>query len=205
MKKSIALGLLGLAAAAAPSFGQGYIWLDNYSSGTDPMLAYWPGVPANGVSGALGSGGLSSAWTVGFYWAPGNISIVQAGGWDMPDATLTLATGLGSTAQVAGSAFGWLGYYGSPVPFDSGSTANTTLTLEIVVYPTSAGSYVDAPFRYHSFPFTMPTVASNSPAPVYTGDYMGPFIAFPVSPEPTTVAFAALGGLALWLMRRRKA
>src|ERR1017187_6075214 len=100
MKKSLVLGILGLATAAVTSYGQGYITLDNYNGG--PLLTYGAGVPANGVSGALGSGGLNGSWTVGLYFVGGTSGLSQAAGTGMPDASLILGTGVGSTIGVAG-------------------------------------------------------------------------------------------------------
>ena len=207
MKKSFVLGVLGLAMAAVSSLGSGYIFLDNYISGTAPMITYGYGWPMNGVSGPLAPFGspLNNAWTVGFYWAPGNTGLNQSFGSGMPDASLTLATGIGSTAQVAGwQVFNEAGYYDAIQAFNSGSTLNTTLTLEIVVYPTVAGSYAAALYRMHSAAFTMPTGAATSPSLPSTGDYMpGVLGIFPV-PEPSALALAGLGGLALWLLRRKE-
>lgn len=205
MKKSIILGIISLAAGVATAYGQGYIMLDNYFNLDAPVI-YGPGIPANGVSGALGTpgAGLSSAWTVGLYWAPGTTGLSQAAGWGMPDASLTLGTGLGSTVVMATqNAPGFPGYYSSIHPFNSGSTLNTTLTLEIVVYPTAAGSYANASYRIHSAAFTMPTAAVTSPDPPSTGDYM-PGQLFQ-TPEPTTLALGGLGLAALMLARRNKA
>jgi hypothetical protein len=208
MKKSTVLGILGLAVAAASAFGQGYITLDNYMSGTDPIITYGAGVPLNGVSGALGTvgAGLNNAWTVGLYWAPGTLALYDPAGCGMPNASLILGTGVGSTAAVAGfEVFGCPGYYSSISAFNTGSTANTTITLEIVVYDTAGGSYAAASYRMHSAAFTMPTFAATSPYPICVGDYMPGTLSLLLIPEPTALALAGLAGLSLWLMRRKKA
>ncbi|HEV2437656.1 MAG TPA: PEP-CTERM sorting domain-containing protein [Verrucomicrobiae bacterium] len=209
MKKSILLGIVALGAAAATSYGQGYITLDNYAS-AGTLVTYGDALtPANGVSGAMGGIGspLSSAWTVGLYFVGGTSGLVQAAGSDMPDASLALGTGLGSTAQVAGSSvFGNPGYFNSPTAFNSGSTLNTTITLEVVVYDTAGGSYANAQYRGHSHAFAMPTVGATSGSPSFTGaNGMGGIEVFQVIPEPTTMALGGLGLAALMLVRRKKA
>ncbi len=67
----------------ASSFGEGVIALDNYFSHSGlggPVITYEFGWPANGVSGATGSGGLGSAFTEGLYYAVGAISIIDPAG-----------------------------------------------------------------------------------------------------------------------------
>ena len=201
MKKSLILGIVSLAASVATSYGQRVITLDNYSSQTDPMLIYGPDTPANGISGMLGSGGLINSWTVGLYWAAGTTGLSQAAGFDLPDVSLTLGTGGGSTVVVATqNALGMPGYYGSITAFNIGPS--TTVTLEIVVYDTAAGSYANAAYRVHSAAFSMPTVSVTSGSPIYTGDYM-PGQLFQ-TPEPTTLALGGLGLASLLLFRRKQ-
>ena len=212
MKKSLLFGIVSLVAAAAASFGQGYITLDNYYSGNHgpgTMPVYGPEVLANGVSGPLGEigTGLSSAWTVGLYWAAGVTGLSQGSGYDLPDPSLALGTGIGSTTQVAGpSVGGQPGFFSSFAAFNTGSTLNTMITLEIVVYPTAAGSYSNAPYRLHSPAFSMPTVSAASGDPAYTGAYMPPgafFWAVEI-PEPAALALGGLGFAALTLFHRKK-
>ena len=118
MKKTLLFGMinLGIGVAALHAQTYRYISLDNYNSGTALPVVYIDGIPANGVSGSLGmpGGGLSSAWTVGLYWAAGTIGLSQGPGSDMPAPSLTLGTGIGSTAQIANfSVSGQPGYYSS--------------------------------------------------------------------------------------------
>jgi hypothetical protein len=207
MKKSLLFGIIGLAAGVFTAHGQGYVTLDNYSSGINPPVTYWTldppffDVPANGVSGAGGEGPLSSAWTVGLYYIGGTVSLIDPPGYGIPIAPLVLATGPGSTAVIGTQSVGGNpGYFDSIFSFNTGSTLNTTITAEVVVYPTVDGSYANATYRIHSAPFTMPTVAATSGSPIYVGDYMTPFTP---SPEPTTLALTGLG-LGTLLMFRRK-
>jgi len=207
MKKTLLFGIVSLSIGLTTSYSQ-YILLDNYFnlSGHSLPVVYGNNMPANGVSGALGApgAGLNSAWTIGFYWAAGTTGLSQGPGWDIPHASLTLATGIGSTAQVAGdSVFGEPGYYSSIPRWNSGSTLNTTLTLEIVVYDSADGSYASAHYRMHSAAFSMPTVNAISPTPSCTGDYM-PGVLFMI-PEPTTLALGGLGLASLLFLRRKPA
>jgi hypothetical protein len=206
MKKSVLLGIIGLAAGVATSYGQGYIQLSNYQS-TSTLLTYGAGVPANGVSGALGSGPLSTAWTVGLYFAPGQ-SITDPAGTGIPIAPLALGTGSGSTTPIGSpNAGGNPGYYASIPFFNTGLAAGATVTLELVAYPTIDGSYAGAGFRGHSAPFTETTVPVTSTTPPLTGvDMPGTLAVLPVAsvPEPTTLALAGLGGLASLIAMRRK-
>lgn len=160
----------------ATSYGQGYITLDNYSTGgvgSDAQITYGPGVPANGISGAVGSGGLNGAWTVGLYFVGGTVSITDPTGNGIPNAALALGSGTGSTIVMAGAnAFGNAGYYSSVPAFYTGSALNTTATLEVVVYDTADGSYLNAAYRGHSAPFSVTTVSASSGSPTYVGDFM---------------------------------
>lgn len=206
MKKSVLLGIIGLAAGVATSYGQGYLTLDNYSSGTDPAAIYGANVPANGITGANGSGALSiSAWTIGLYFVGGSSGLNQAAGNGMPDASLALGTGPGSTVPIGTeNATGNPGFYGALAAFNSGSTAFTTVTLEIVAYDSAASSYATAAYRGHSAAFSMSTVTATSPTPIYAGDFMPGILSVTPVPEPTTLALAGLGGLATLVMSRRK-
>jgi len=210
MKKSLVVGMLGLAAVAAPSFGQGYIWLDNYDShGGDggPLITYGSHVYLNGVSGAFGAVGvgLNSSWTVGIYFVEGTPSITDPAGIGFPDPRLSLGTGVGSTAQVASlSVFGAAGCFLAASCFNTGAPLGSVITAELVVYPTAAGSYAYAVCRGHSAPFVMAPVAPSAPQKPLVGDYFTGFSAQWI-PEPSILALAGLGGLSLWLLRRKKA
>jgi len=104
----------------------------------------------------------------------------------------------------AAAVFGILGEYSSTAVFNSGSTLNTTLTLEVVVYDAAGGSYAGALYRGHSAAFSMPTAGATSASFPETGASMPGTLSAGQVPEPTTLALAGLGGLALLLMRRKQ-
>src|ERR1700722_7855398 len=148
MKKSLILGILGLTAAAASSYGQGFINLDNYNSTPNPLVTYGASVPTNGVSGAFGTSGagLNRSWTVGLYFAVGNDvgSIGSDPGNGIPNATLTLGTGNFSTVSIFSSSFDTLGEFAAAEGWNSGSPVGTVLTVEVVAYDSAASSYATA-------------------------------------------------------------
>jgi len=207
MKKSLVIGILGLAAVAASSYGQGCIWLDNYLS-YGPIFTYGWGVPVNGVNGGLGSGGLNGSWIAGIYFTIGTPNITDPAGVRMPDAALSLGTGTGSTALFETSAFGTPGEFHASQPFNTGAPVGSTITLEIVAYDTADGSYAAALYRMHTAPFTMTTASLTNPVIPLVGDAMmaagiSGQVPVLISPEPGTLALVGLG-LAYLLMRRKK-
>jgi len=207
MKKSVLLGIVALGAVAVSAYGQGYVSLDNYLGG-GTLLTYGDAItPANGVSGAPGGIGnsLGTGWTVGLYFVGGTTGLSQGAGSGLPDSSLALGTGIGSTVGVADAGVGGqLGLYSSGPVFNSGSTANSTITLEVVVY--SGSSYATALYRGHSAAFSMPTAAATSASFPTTGASMpGTLSVVAVVPEPTTMALGGLGLASLLLFRRKQA
>lgn len=209
MKRSLILALLGAACSVSSSFGQGYIFLDNYFT-FGPDITYGAGVPVNGVSGTLATpgNGLQAGWTFGFYYALGNVTGSVAadpsGIWDPAQlgGGLALATGANSTAAFftstgfAGEATTGAGNYfqvpGTTVP-------GGTLTVMAVAY--SGSSYDNATYRGHSTAFTL--VTGNSTSPTVVGSAMPTFSVSQV-PEPSIFALAGVGAFAFLRLRRSK-
>jgi PEP-CTERM motif len=216
MKKSLMLGLLALGVSAASTLAQSVIKLDNYNS-AGPYVNYGEaGMPANGVSGASGAvgTGLQAGWTFGFYYALGNVTGTQ--GTD-PNSNpigipgtggfapgLTLASGSGSTAAFASSAFNNPGAAkaGSVfvIPGTSGNGAET-ITVMAVAY--NGADYASSSYRGHSSEFTLTTSSSTSTSPTLVGSGMPAFSVF-IVPEPSVFALAGLGAAGLMLIRRKK-
>jgi len=210
MKKSILLGIAGLALAGVTSYGQGFILIDNYSaSGSlqNAGVTYGAGVFANGVSGALGTvgAGLNGSWTVGLYFVTGTPSINDPAGNGIPASPLALGSGTGATTQVGSAAvLGTPGAFTAADSFAAAASAGTVVTVELIAYDTAGGSYANAAFRGHSNPFTVTTVAGNAQAPAYTPAPSWSVTPVAVVPEPTTLALAGLGGFGMLMALRRK-
>ncbi len=189
MKKKL-LGLLAGAAAVVASVqsvnAQGYVTLDNYSSG-GPQITYL-GSPA------------PNTFTVGLYYALGNqVGNVPADatGVAIPGGPLALATGGGATVQIAGS-----GYFFSIDPFAvPGSTPGSVATFSIVAY--NGADYASSLIRGHSSAFTVTLGTSTAVPAVITGNSM-PGFAVQAVPEPSAFALAGLGSAAMLIFRRRK-
>jgi len=201
MKKTLMLGLLGVALSSASSFAQGVVFLDNYNTG-GPNIVY--GAGAGGTQGsAVGAAG----WTVGLYYAPGSVLGATAGN-DVPGGPFVLGTGVGSTAVLAGPTTGsTAGQFLASGVFliDPVGAAGATFTIQVVAY--NGANYANSTIRGHSAAFTMTTSSSSAPTPNAVGSFMQGFSVLPVAvvPEPTTLALAGLGGMAFLVSRRRKA
>jgi hypothetical protein len=178
-------------------------FLDNYyTSGLD--VTYGAGY------GALTGTGLGAAWTMGLYYALGDVTgsvTADPSGAANPITLgpLTLGTGPGSAAAFYYSTFGLAGEAMAGNAFAVPGTASSggdLITLMIVAdngadysWPTSTG-------RGHSAAFTMTTSADNSPAPKSVGSVMPGFSVAIAIPEPSAYALACLSGC-VWCFVRR--
>jgi len=198
MKKKLLLSIFGLVTVS--SFGQGVIRLDNYNT-SGPSITYGAGF------GGLTGRGLGTGWTMGLYWALGDVTgSVAADPAGFADPTilgggLTLGTGLGSTTAIGY----WIpgqGYSGSAfVVSGTASAGGDLITLMITAY--NGVDYASSVNRGHSAAFTLTTSANSSPSPVITGTAMPAFSIYLI-PEPSTIIFACLGGSAWLFFHRRR-
>lgn len=206
MKKSLILGILGLAMGVATSYGQGQITLDTYlSSSYGSEITYSP---------SLGGGNVTGGLYVGLYYGPANSDIsgsvvADPTGTALPtDLNAQFLLGSGDGAVVNGWVNGL--FYnqlngGSSSSFQiqaSGATQNF-YTLMVVVYDNVLG-YDQSSIRGHSSAFYMQagntTVAGSGDVGV---GGMQPFSVYAV-PEPSTLALAGLGGFGMLMAFRRK-
>jgi hypothetical protein len=212
MKRKILASILGVAAmvAASTTYGQGKVNLNNYN-GTGNQILY-SGNIAGGTTGAgIAGNGTVPVWTIGFYYALGDVTgSVAADGTGTKDpstlgGSLGFATGSpGDTTTItAGNGKPGGGYFTSvPDAVISGWTSGT-VTFEVVAY--SGADYNSSGFRGHSAAFTLLPADSTSTAPRISSinGGMPGFSVFAV-PEPSTFALAGLGAAALMAFRRKK-
>jgi hypothetical protein len=209
MKKSLVLGILGLAVGVVSSYGQGAMFLDNYFSSTfNPVY----------LSAALGGGLVPGGFTASIYYdhtANQNITgsiTADPSGTALPgslNALLVAATGVGSTAPFFTNPT-LAGYFSATDSYliqpGSLNPAQGYYTIMVVAY--NGATYDTSSIRGHSAAVYVQDAAPS----VGNGGAIGTF--FPASapmftvasvPEPTTLALGTLGGLGLLLFRRKQA
>lgn len=195
MKKTLVATIIGLGVVAS-TFAQGRIVLDTYSTSPYPQITYGAG------SGGPLNTPVNTAWTVGLYYAVGNIvgSIApDPSGVALPSdlGALTLATGVGSTAPIVAT-----GWFTTTSPFSvPGTSADVSQAVTVMVVAYNGASYASSLVRGHSQAFSITTDVLGSGTSV--GSLMNSFQVLPV-PEPSTFALAGLGLASLLIFRRRK-
>jgi hypothetical protein len=223
MKKSLVLGILGLATAAVTSYGQGAVFLDNYFQSTfNPIL----------VQNGLFSHEfipIPAGWTVGLYYDPtpnqNIVAAVNAAEAADPmgvadphslNAALVAATGPGSTAPILSD---FPGYFQASSSFmiQPGATTPAQASYTIVVVAYNGSSYMagnTAMRGYSQAVFIQDAFPSIADGTADIGNFFpkgssytetAPMFEIWIVPEPDTLALAGLGGLSLWLLRRKKA
>jgi PEP-CTERM motif len=180
MKKSILIAVLGVAACAATSYGQGFVVMNSYG--------------ANGGLGAVtslqGGGPVGATFTAELYFAlgtvsdPGNSGPVS--GLFTPIASSIINYDANGDGYFQGGTITVPGYVSGPISF------------EILAIGGNASGRSSA--------FTESSVTSSAAAPPsFFGDNGTGMPSFVVPvPEPTTLALAGLGGLASLVALRRK-
>lgn len=147
MKKSIVLGVLGLATAAVSSYGQGIVTLDNYGTSSGNPIFY---------STALGGGRIPAGFSVQLYYDPtanqnivGSIAADPTGTGDPSslNPALIAATGPGSTAPIinAGEFLTATSFLIQPNP---ATPPQNSYTIMVVAY--NGSGYDASTIRGHS-------------------------------------------------------
>jgi len=177
MKRSLAITSGILSIACATCFGQGYIAFSNSGDFTDAPVTYDESTGMGGVSVGDGfSAGLQYQIGDGpLIWAP--LSVPFGGG----EGTLAGAYFDGGTLMIPG-------YVSGPISF--------------IVVGFNGADYESSLIRGASTLFTLPSISTSSETPTEFGPALGAFTVS-IVPEPSALAFAALGLAALMAARRR--
>jgi len=208
MNTVLIISILGLAASANPSFGQGYIRFDNYNSnnGIGFPTTYGAGIP--GYTMGLG---VTSGWTAGLLYSL--TPITETATTSPADAAASL-NGAWSVAAISAvyqsPTVGYLpGFFAGPNFILPDGVVGQVVYFVVIAFQTgaagadSAAQYVNSTVRGHSQSFT--GVLHWLPNGPIAMDNMGTFQVFPV-PEPGTLGILAFGGLLLgwrWLKSSR--
>jgi len=220
MKKIIAIAVVAAAFATTGAFGQGY-----FTVSTGKSVAF-DGFSTAGTSLLDTKVGVALFWAAASTTTPfalastpitGNSTTVESYSASQAWAALTgssfvqaTSTAIGGNVQSTTSSTGVL-KYNNGTTFDiTGTSAGTTYSLLFVSY--DATQYASAAAAALGGGAIGWSVVVQSTAAISTGTPPSPALgqfgtftpAVVVSPEPTTVALAGLGGLALLGLRRKK-
>jgi hypothetical protein len=179
MKKSILIAVLGVAACAATSYGQGYVVMNSYLANA-----------GNGAITTLGATPVNGTWTAELYFALG--TVVDPGG-SSPGGAFTAIPSSLTPYDANGD-----GYFQNINTIVVPGYSSGAISFEIVA--------IGQGNTFSSSSFTESLISSSSSAPPsFFGDNGPgmPNLVVPV-PEPTTLALAGLGGLASLVAFRRK-
>jgi hypothetical protein len=225
MKKQIILAAIALGLVTS-SFGQGYMsfattgrsWVyDNFST--------W-GVSQNGgtlnnINVAFLIANAGSTSLIGAGSPTSNTVTLSHSAWASiltdPNFSLGVNMGTGSTAivgintaSIARGGFGYLAGAGFQVNGFGNSTANLPVAVYVIAWnnayatPAFAAAAGAAVGWSSVFTYTLQK-DTITPAPFFNTSGMAAFGVSPLLiPEPSSIALAGLGGLSLWLFRRRK-
>jgi hypothetical protein len=218
MKKIVYSTIIVAAMASMSVFGQGYMtFLSGSGNGIFDIFTT-PSTPtknanmqvgfiwAAGTGLTLGALGASGTPTAAFssVASPWSSLTALSGGWTWGT---NAANSLGIFTPTAGSPPPAAGVFNGGVPGVLGSSASEGITIYIIAWNKALGTdpYAAAAASSAigwSAPFNYTLGSSTSPG----GSMASSFASFGVDPvpEPTTLALAGLGGLALLLIRRRK-
>jgi len=201
MKKSVILAVLGIAAGAATSYGQGFIQFNSYSAHSSS------GYIAQYASGASAGTAVADGYTEVLLYSLTPITEAGTGssyaalnpGWTVASTGLTGNTG------VAGTATG-------PNLTVQTYTPGTPVYFEFAVY--DGAGYGQGTWAGHSASFSQALqtglglvwFADGNPSNTSGSGsgFLAPTFNVAAVPEPTTLALAGLGGLASLIALRRK-
>jgi len=193
MKKSIFAAVLGMAACAATSYGQGFVTFSSYLANN--------GLGANTSTFGTGTA-VPDGYTAILYYSLG--TVVDSVNNSSIDSITSGVTGLQLLSGVSATYSG--GYFTLAGDVSIPGYTSGPVTFEVVAY--NGASLAASTTWGRSGAFTMTSISPGGavPTPVLgdTGTgFPNFFVATPV-PEPTTLALAGFGGLAALVAFRRK-
>lgn len=217
MKRQILASILGIAAAMAlnSAHAQGTVSLDNYD-GYGAKIVYGTGVPGGTTgNGVVNNTPAGVTWTIGLYYALGNVTGSVSSD---PTGTADPSTLGGGLAFLSGNPGDTTTFNESSDPGTFITSANAIIpgyssgvvTFEVVSY--SGANYDASTYRGHSSAFTLTPATGTATAPYISSGTavslgslggMQQFSASPV-PEPSILALSGIGAAALMLIRRKK-
>lgn len=221
MKKILALGFLAALIAVPSSYGQGYF---QFVAGKSQVY--------DGFTTA-GTSALSSNVKVAFLWAPASTATpmpvastpttgnsLTSATWTVANAwtailngsdtwTLALNASGDTLASINCAANGGINYNGGASFGVTGTSPSTTYSLFIIGWngayadPAAAAAAGSAVGWSSVFQYTAVASTGTASSMAGLGANFGTYVPAAV-PEPSTLALAGLGGLALLAFRRRK-
>jgi hypothetical protein len=204
MKKTLVLSILGLAAAAVSSYGQGSISFNTY------LAAGNSGIITTYGSGGNAGNGIDSTFTGELLWSTANIVDAATTAPVTAGSLLTAGWNLGSVGTFDTGNAPLAGYIAAPdlsltASQLGGNNVHLTLYFEVVAF--SGGAYATAgQWSGHSATFTGTLVQSPNPTDANQMNNLSPFSVYSVisAPEPSSLALAGLGGFGMLMAFRRK-
>ena len=215
MKKYVGIILLSASIAGLSAFGQGYFSFTSGKSQVYDGFSSYPLAPSSrvdvaflwGAQGAvpeveaLANGvslGTPQTWTPAAAW-----TAILAD----PNFTLAVDNNTGAPAVINTTSNGAISYNsGSAFPV-TGTTVGTPYTLFMIgwnsIYATPVLAAAANSFVGWSQAFDY-TAASSTSVPNSMNGLTPPFGVVGLIPEPSAITVAGLGGLSIWLLRRRK-
>jgi hypothetical protein len=211
MKKVLVASILGLAAGAVSSYGQGTIIFNTYGSAAYAP-AVWTSIVSKAPAGDAGTYVSQAGFTADLLYSD------SAGSGDTyvgTPATPTVGQGI-TLSSVAGYSGG---YIQGPAVLFAYTGGSVTFTIDVFQGASYAAASGGVNLGYGSLSWTEPASAiatGESPAGLFTalpsgyslggGPSTSPFVVqLNTVPEPTTLAILGLGAAGLLALRRRKA
>jgi PEP-CTERM motif len=210
MKKAIVLSVLGLTASGIAAFGQGAIAFNNYTSTSYQPVYYNPN-PALAPTGLAGMNVDNPSVEIQVFYGLGDqtsdsisqfLSTAAAGGTSFIIAGANPGGSYkGNPATSTGGPGGYFGEISQVLP----NWTSGDVTFLLLAWDSSSGAtYATSPLTGNSGLFVQSNVVPTTGAPPPTPNIAdNPAIMMSV-PEPTTLAFGAMGALSLLAMARRK-